>query len=314
MKIDTLYEFLLLASTLNYTETAKNFFVSQPVLSNHIAGLERELGVRLFNRNSHAVELTEVGAIFVADARKIVDDYEGAMGRIAHYREGVTSCVTIGFLLGSYGSFLPEVCRRYSVKHPGTEFEFKELEIGAVQSGLTQGTIDVGFTLFSEPGNSNRYESRCLYRDRYKLAVPKSHRRAKRSSVTIDDVRNEVVLAPRFDSFRSTLTQTSVRLRSAGIDVRNDDRVVDAAALMATLVSSGRVAMALDHLSVYGNGNVVFVPIEGTGFDLCAGPMWKKSQGNGAVESFISFLAKETNGFSREDYLSRKGADTLPFK
>ena len=133
MKIDTLYEFLLLASTLNYTETAKNFFVSQPVLSNHIASLEKELGVRLFNRNSHAVELTEVGAIFVADARKIVDDYESAMGRIAHYREGVTSCVTIGFLLGSYGSFLAEVCRRYSVKHPGTEFEFKELEIGAVQ-------------------------------------------------------------------------------------------------------------------------------------------------------------------------------------
>ena len=124
MKIDTLYEFLLLASTLNYTETAKNFFVSQPVLSNHIASLEKELGVRLFNRNSHAVELTEVGAIFVADARKIVDDYESAMGRIAHYREGVTSCVTIGFLLGSYGSFLAEVCRRYSVKHPGTEFEF----------------------------------------------------------------------------------------------------------------------------------------------------------------------------------------------
>ena len=217
-----------------------------------------------------------MGAIFVADARKIVDDYESAMGRIAHYREGVTSCVTIGFLLGSYGSFLPEVCRRYSVKHPGTEFEFKELEIGAVQRGLSQGTIDVGFTLFSEAGNSNRYEFRCLY--------------------------------------RSTLTQTSVRLRNAGIDVRNDDRIVDAAALMATLVSSGRVAMALDHLSVYGNGNVVFVPIEGTGFDLCAGPMWKKSQGNGAVESFISFLAKETKGFSREDYLSRQGADTLPFE
>lgn len=80
MKIDTLYEFLLLASTLNYTETAKNFFVSQPVLSNHIASLEKELGVRLFNRNSHAVELTEVGAIFVADARKIVDDYESCYG------------------------------------------------------------------------------------------------------------------------------------------------------------------------------------------------------------------------------------------
>lgn len=313
VKIDTLYEFLLLASTLNFTETAKNFFVSQSVLSNHIIALEKELGVRLFDRDHHSVKLTEIGALFVADARRMVDDYESAMSRIAHYRDGVTSGISIGFLLGSYGSFLPEVCRRFCVERPNVEFEFRELEIGGVQSELSKGSIDIGFTLFSETGNSSRYEYRCLYRDRYKLAVPKSHRLASRSSVTIDDLRDEVVLAPRFDSFRSTLTQTSVRLRNAGIDVRNDDRIVDAAALMATLVSSGRVAMALDHLSVYGGGNIVFIPIEGSGFDLCAGPMWRKFQENDAIAAFVDFLEKETKGFSREDFLSREGCASLPF-
>ena len=314
MKIDTLYEFLLLASTLNFTETAKNFFVSQSVLSSHIMGLERELGVRLFDRDRHSVKLTEVGELFVADAKRIVADYENAVSRVAHYRDGITSSVSIGFLLGSFGSFLPEVCRRYSEAHADVEFEFRELEIGGVQSALSNDSIDVGFTLFSEDGNSNRYEYRCLYRDRYRLAVPCSHRLARRSSVTIEDLKDEVVLAPQFDSFRSTLTQTSVRLRNAGIDVRNDDRIVDAAALMATIVSSGRVAMALDHLAVYGGGNVVFVPIEGSGFDLCAGPMWKKSCGNDEVASFVGFLEEQTRGFSREDFLSREGARHLPFK
>ena len=65
MRIDTLYEFLLLTSNLNFTETAKSFFVSQSVLSNHISGLEKELGIRLFVRDRHSVRLTEAGSLFL---------------------------------------------------------------------------------------------------------------------------------------------------------------------------------------------------------------------------------------------------------
>ena len=74
MRIDTLYEFLLLTSNLNFTETAKSFFVSQSVLSNHISGLEKELGIRLFVRDRHSVRLTEAGSLFLEDAQKIVGD------------------------------------------------------------------------------------------------------------------------------------------------------------------------------------------------------------------------------------------------
>ena len=44
LRIETLYEFLLLTSNLNFTETAKSFFISQSVLSGHISSLEKELG------------------------------------------------------------------------------------------------------------------------------------------------------------------------------------------------------------------------------------------------------------------------------
>ena len=47
MRIETLYEFLLLTTNLNFTETAKSFYISQSVLSNHVSSLEKELGIRL---------------------------------------------------------------------------------------------------------------------------------------------------------------------------------------------------------------------------------------------------------------------------
>ena len=39
MRIETLYEFLLLTTNLNFTETAKSFYISQSVLSNHVSSL-----------------------------------------------------------------------------------------------------------------------------------------------------------------------------------------------------------------------------------------------------------------------------------
>ena len=65
MRIDTLYEFILLATNLNFTDTAKSFFIAQSALSNHISKLERELGAKLFTRDNRSVALTKVGKIDV---------------------------------------------------------------------------------------------------------------------------------------------------------------------------------------------------------------------------------------------------------
>ena len=312
MRIDTLYEFMLLTSNLNFTETAKSFFISQSVLSNHISGLEKELGIRLFVRDRHSVRLTEAGSLFLEDAQKIVADYEHALGRISQYRDGVSSVIRIGFLLGSFGSFLPLVCRRYSDLHPEVGFHFRTMEIGDIQAKLNENRLDVGFTLYTKESKGGKYAARCLYEDRYKLAVPKTHRLATRESITLDDLKGETVLSPRFNRTQSTLSQVSVMLRNADIDVRTDDQIVDSGALMATLVSTGHVTMTLDHHRVYANDNVAFIPIEAEGLDLCCGPIWKKSKETDTILSFVNFLVEETKDFTKDDFLSREGAESIP--
>ena len=67
--------------------------------------------------------------------------------------------------------------------------------------------------------------------------MPKTHRLADRTSVRMEDLSGETLLAPRFNPSKSTLTQMTVRLRAAGVEVRNDYRIKDAATLMAMVVS-----------------------------------------------------------------------------
>ena len=134
MRIETLYEFLLLTSNLNFTETAKSFFISQSVLSGHISSLEKELGALLFVRDRHSVRLTEAGRLFQQDAQRIVEDYERALERLSQYADGVSSVVRIGFLEGSFGSFLPLVCRSYHKEHPDVDFHFRTMELANIQT------------------------------------------------------------------------------------------------------------------------------------------------------------------------------------
>lgn len=72
MKTEHLYEFSVLARTLNYSRTAKALFLSQSMLSKHVQELERELGTKLLVRDTHSVSLTEAGRLLAGQAGELV--------------------------------------------------------------------------------------------------------------------------------------------------------------------------------------------------------------------------------------------------
>lgn len=56
--------FLSLAKTLNFTKTANNMYLSQSTVSKNINNLEKEIQIKLFERNYHKISLTGKGKIF----------------------------------------------------------------------------------------------------------------------------------------------------------------------------------------------------------------------------------------------------------
>ena len=68
LKIKYLEEFVVLANCLNFSQTAQQLYMTQPVLSRHISALEQELGVKLFRRTTQSVALTQAGEVFFGGA------------------------------------------------------------------------------------------------------------------------------------------------------------------------------------------------------------------------------------------------------
>ena len=76
ISIQALKAFQAAAETGNFTRAAERCYLSQPAFSRLIAGLEKELGVKLFRRNTRRVELTEEGALCLVRTEQLLGAYD----------------------------------------------------------------------------------------------------------------------------------------------------------------------------------------------------------------------------------------------
>jgi DNA-binding transcriptional LysR family regulator len=71
-EIRLLQSAILLAEELHFSRAADRLNISQSTLSKQILKLERDIGFQLFKHNHQAVQLTEAGRVFIAEARQVV--------------------------------------------------------------------------------------------------------------------------------------------------------------------------------------------------------------------------------------------------
>ena len=129
--------FVSVAEELHFGRAAGRLFISQPALSQAIAGLERALGVQLLVRSRQSVELTDAGAELLARARGLLADREEAVDdvrRVAHGEAGVLRVGVSLFADQDVGGVLAS----FAAEHPGVFLD----RVGAVSERLLTAVRD----------------------------------------------------------------------------------------------------------------------------------------------------------------------------
>jgi DNA-binding transcriptional LysR family regulator len=182
MLIRHLAYFVTLARERHFARAAEVSHVTQPTLSAAIRKLEEELGVPLVERGHRFVGLTDEGTRLLDWARQILVDYQGLRDDLAGARKGVTGDLRLGVIPAAL-PMVAFVTDRFCAANPGATITIRSLTARAIAEGIDAFELDGGITyLDSEPiAHVDRVP---LYRERFRLAVPRDHPLADRDRVT----------------------------------------------------------------------------------------------------------------------------------
>lgn len=129
----------------SFTRAARRLRLAQQAVSRQIADLERELGVKLFERGARGARLTPAGTVFVEDAR-------GALGQTLRAAQRARAKSTFGKLSIAYSYLTPahftlvgETIARFHQARPDLAVDVRHLSTGAQTPAIKDGTIDVAF-------------------------------------------------------------------------------------------------------------------------------------------------------------------------
>lgn len=145
MELRHLRHFLAVADELHMGRAAQRIGMAQPPLSQSIARLEKELGVRLFDRANRRLALTRAGAAFLDEARSSVLYADAAFALARSAEHGAAGEVRIGFVSAALYEYLPRRLARLRQMLPDVQPKLLELSTNEQLDALAEGAIDIGF-------------------------------------------------------------------------------------------------------------------------------------------------------------------------
>jgi len=134
----------------NVTRAAENLHLTQPSLSNQIIALERELGIRLFERSRKSIHLTEAGKSFVYQAEKILNEFNELTGTMHEFANLNSGTLTIGLLSIAFQIGIIDMISDFSEEFPGIRIQILEQGSHALMESLKKGECDVVFAIVLE--------------------------------------------------------------------------------------------------------------------------------------------------------------------
>jgi DNA-binding transcriptional LysR family regulator len=187
-------QFVGVAETLHFGRAALRLHMTQPALTQAIAGLEQLLGVRLFDRTKRSVQLTTAGQALLPRARELL---ARAMSLPAHAlaaAHGESGRLRIAFVSTVGYGLLPQWVRTFGLAYPQVELDLVEYTGDVQLEALDRGDIDAGFMLHSagfEPAGLHHLQ---VIREPLVVALPERHELAVARTIALGHVLEQPLL------------------------------------------------------------------------------------------------------------------------
>jgi molybdate transport repressor ModE-like protein len=178
----------------SFSAAADALYLSQSAVSQQIATLEREVGMRLVDRTSRGPTLTEGGNVLVSHADAAIARLEEAERELAAIAGLEGGEVRVASFPSASATLLTSALSGFSQRHPNVRLTVAEAEPEDSLPGLRAGELDLAivFDYPSVPAELDRdIDLTLLLTESLHLALPADHKLAGRRSVRLVDLADE---------------------------------------------------------------------------------------------------------------------------
>jgi len=296
MNLNQLEYFISAAESLNFSKAAAKCFISQTAMTQQIKALETTIGVPLFIRDKHHVELTTAGKVYLNEARAIIDRSNEALRLARTASEGISGSLSIGYIRGYGQDGLSENIRAFHLAYPNIELQFVRDNMSTILEMVERRTLDIAFSVATNnPLFADR--NRKFIKSYPIMAVlPSDHHLSAKETLTFSDLKDEEFIMMQPSDRPKDQMEESLMLYERGGYLPNVVRIEGDPETLLAMISIGLGISILPEyiIRLYKkNMDLSIIPLvntDGTAQTVDFEVSWSKSAVNPAIDRLIEFL------------------------
>ena len=194
MELRQLKYFVKVAETLNFSEAAKALLITKSTLSQQIRQLEEQMDTQLFERDKHAVCLTEAGRELLPYAKQTLSAADDCFERILELQKLLRGTLNIGVTY-SFSPILTETLLDFAKSYPQVKQNIHYKPMEELMLMLERNELD--FVLAFKPSTrQDNIESHVLFDNHLAAIVRNGHPLANKDKITIADLERYDIALP----------------------------------------------------------------------------------------------------------------------
>jgi len=299
--------FISVAEHLNFTEAAKQLYLTQSAVSYQITELENELNLKLFFREKPLVRLTAAGRVFVEEARALVSKADEALSKVQRASIGTVGKLEIGLLGSVERKFLSKIIKAFNQIYPDIQINLHRKSLSQINNAIENGSLDIAFTISLGLDQHPNFYYHKLYSDVATVVMSLDHPWALKKKLHIADLKNEPIIEFDEQSNKEGRDWLVSLCNKQGFTPKIIRITSDLENLLFIVEANQGVSIHARHIiEPYTNFKICCVDLEDKDSRLDAVVIFLKSQDNPTIPLFLEFLNEFLN-------LTCWEKDNLPF-